>query len=59
MHYTLLVSKVIRVQSEQGNQGYKEMKGHTLQLQITYIKPKKEWSGKTAKTTLLYAYHFV
>ena len=33
--YSLLLSKVVRVQSKQDNQGYKEMKGHMLWLQLT------------------------
>ena len=32
---SFLLSKVVRVQSEQDDQDYKEMKGHMLLLQIT------------------------
>ena len=32
---SLLLSKVVRVQSKQDNQGYKKMKGNMLWLQLT------------------------
>ena len=44
---SLFLSKVVRVQSVQ--EGYKEMKGHMLWLQLT--SDQKYWSRKTAKTT--------
>ena len=36
----LLLPKVVRVQSEQDNQGYKEMKGYMYAMIATDIRPK-------------------
>ena len=46
---SLLLSKLIRVQSKQDNQIYKDMKGQCYMIATT-IRPQKYWSRKTAKT---------
>ena len=52
---SLLQSKVVGVQSEQCNQGYKEMKGHMQWLQM--ISDQKYWFRKTAKTAANKAFY--
>ena len=49
---SLLLSKVVGVQ---WNQGFKDMKGHMLWLQLT--SDKKYWSRKTAKTITYNSFH--
>ena len=53
---SLLLSKVVRVQIEQDNQGHKEMRGHMLWLLLT-SDGKKYWSRKAAKTTTYNAFY--
>ena len=54
---SLLLSKVVKVQSEQNNQGYQEMK-RTRAVFATNIRPqKKYWSRKTTKTMTYDAFY--
>ena len=54
---SLLLSNVVMVQSKQDNQGYKEMKGHLLWLQLTSDQKNIESRQKQQKPLVYHSFY--